>query len=339
MACRVSAGEVTKLDEGAPRVTVVIPNFNGLAHLPGCLGSLRRQVFAAREVIVVDNASQDGSRDWVSRHHAEATTIALPENGGFAKAVNAGIKAARGEYVALLNNDTVADAHWLLRLVQALDAHPEYDFGASKIVMLSEPGRLNAAGDTYDVARLAGRNRGMGKPAGCFARPQRVLGACAGAAVYRRSLFDDVGLFDEDFFLMSEDTDFNLRCLVAGKRCLYVPDAVVWHKYRASIAQAPATETRLLASRNEVMTAAKNLPLGVLLCPLPWIWRGLRQTVLLRRDHLDLVPVLLRETPARMHAELEGFRLGWRKRPQVWSHQAAGHRVILRWLIKGSGPV
>jgi GT2 family glycosyltransferase len=165
-----------------------------------------------------------------------------------------------------------------------------------------------------------------------------VLGACAGAAMYRRRLFDDVGLFDEDFFLMSEDTDFNLRCLIAGKRCLYVPDALVRHKLRASIDRAPAWEMSRLASRNEAMVAAKDLPLVVLFCPPLWVWRFLRQTVLLRRSKWSLIPRLLRESPARSCAELEGFRMGWKKRSEVWRIRGAERMEILRWLIKGDGP-
>jgi GT2 family glycosyltransferase len=321
-----------------PRVSVVIPNFNGMPHLPDCLDSLQRQAYRDFVTVVVDNASEDGSCAWVRAHHPEVQVIPLPTNRGFAHAVNHGIRSGRTEYVALLNNDTVVDRRWLCGLVGELDATQKYDFAASKMILHDGSDRLNAAGDDYSVMRLAGRNRGIGHPAWRFSRPERVLGACAGAAMYRRRLFDEVGLFDEDFFLISEDTDFNLRCLIAGKRCIYVPEAVVWHKLRASISLAPDWEMRRMGSRNDAMVAAKDLPLAVLLCPLPWLWRTLRQTVLLRRSNWHLVPIFLKETPARTHAELEGLRMGWRKRHGVWSLRRTRRLEILRWLIWGHGP-
>ncbi len=168
---------------------------------------------------------------------------------------------------------------------------------------------------------------------------ERVLGACAGAALYRRSLFGEVGRFDEDFFLMSEDTDFNLRCLIAGKRCLYVPSAVVGHKLRATIDAAPAWEMTRLGARNEAIAAAKNLPVpALLLLPVLWLYRLLRQTVVIRPSKWRLMPRLLRQAPGRLRAEAEGFRLGWAKRPEVWRLKSVGTLTILRWLLRGSGP-
>jgi GT2 family glycosyltransferase len=232
-----------------PRVSVVIPNWNGLSHLPQCLGAMAAQVFVDFEVILVDNASTDEGVEWVQEHHPEVIVVRRGDNGGFSRAANAGILAARGEYVALLNNDTVVATRWLEALVDALDAHPTYDFAASKMILFHRPDRLNAAGDVYALGRVAGVSRGFGKPLSRYPRMERVLGACAGAALYRRVLFDRVGFFDEDFFLMSEDTDFNLRCLIAGRRCLYVPAAEVSHKVRASVDEKPTWEMRRLAAR------------------------------------------------------------------------------------------
>jgi GT2 family glycosyltransferase len=323
-----------------PRVSVVIPNWNGMRHLPGCLGALGAQSFTDFEVILVDNASSDGGVAWVRGHHPEVRMLQRPDNGGFSRAVNAGIVIARGEYVALLNNDTVAEPEWLGALVAGLEDHREYDFAASKMVLFYEPERLNAAGDVYALGRLAGKNRGFGKPLSRHDTMERVLGACAGAALYRRALFDEVGLFDEDFFLMSEDTDFNLRCLIAGKRCLYVPAARVQHKLRATIDAEPAWAMTRLGARNEAIAAAKNLPTVVLLLTsILWPYRLLRSTVLLRPSKWRLVPKLLRQAPGRCRAEVEGFRLGLAKRPEVWRLKRVGTITILRWLLKGSGPV
>jgi GT2 family glycosyltransferase len=206
------------------------------------------------------------------------------------------------------------------------------------MVLFHEPDRLNAAGDVYSLARLAGRNRGFGRPASRYRVTERVLGACAGAALYRRALFDQVGLFDEEFFLSSEDTDLNLRCLIAGKRCLYVPTARVRHKHRASIDTRPAAAMLRLAARNEALVAAKDLPAEVLLlAPILWPFRWIRQTLLLRPSRWHLVPLLVREFPLRVGAELEGARVGLAKRPDVWRRKAVGTPEMVRWLVKGSG--
>jgi GT2 family glycosyltransferase len=323
----------------SPRVTVVIPNWNGLPHLPECLEGVFAQSFADFEVLLVDNASGDGGVAWVRERYPQVRVIERADNGGFAAAVNDGIRAARGEYVALLNNDTVVDPGWLAALVEALDTHGDYDVAASRMVLYDDPGRLNAAGDVYTVGRLAGRNRGFGRPASRYAVAERVLGACAGAALYRRRLFDEIGLFDEDFFLMSEDTDFSLRCLIAGKRCLYVPAARVRHKVRASIDDGPEWEMLRLGARNEAIVAVKDLPAGLLLLsPLIWPYRFMRLTFLLRPSKWPRVPALLRHSPERVRAEIEGARIGWTKRPDVWRTRKTGMGEVLRWLLKGSGP-
>jgi len=323
-----------------PSVTVVIPNWNGRAHLPGCLEALAAQTLRDFRVVLVDNASSDDGVDWVREHHPEVVVVRRLDNGGFAVAVNEGIRHATSRYVALLNNDTVAAPGWLAALKGALDAHPEYDVAASLMVLHSAPHVVNAAGDVYDLPRLAGRNRGFGRPASRYAASRRVLGACAGAALYRRSLFAEVGLFDEDFFLMSEDTDFNLRCLLAGKKCLYVPAAVVRHKYRASIDTVSVSRMDRLAMRNEAMVVTKDLPLELLaVVPLLWPWRFLRHTFPVRPSKWRRIPQLVRQSPDRLRAEAEGLRLGWEKRRAGPPRRVARRRDVLRWLAKGSGPV
>jgi hypothetical protein len=323
----------------SPRVTVVIPNWNGLRHLPECLNALAAQSFTNFGALLVDNASSDGSVAWVREHHPEVRVLQRPDNGGFAKAVNAGILAARGEYVALLNNDTAVATGWLRALVAALDDHRDYGFAASKMILFCEPDRLNAAGDVYVLGRMAGKNRGFGEPVSRYGSMERVLGACAGAALYRRAIFDEVGLFDEDFFLIGEDTDFNLRCLIAGQRCLYVPAAQVRHKYRASIKTEPVWAMTRLAARNEAIVAVKDLPAEVLLLtPILWPYRFIRQTLLVRPSQWHVVSTRLRQSPGRLRAEVEGARMGLAKRPDVWRLKAVGTPEILRWLLRGSGP-
>lgn len=322
-----------------PRVSVVIPNWNGLAHLPECLAALAAQSFTAFETVVVDNGSSDGSAAWVREHHPTVRLLERSDNGGFAKAVNTGILASQSEYVALLNNDTAVDPDWLGALVRALDEHCAYDFAASKMVFYSEPERLNAAGDIWARGRMAGENRGFGQPSSRYDTMERVFGACAGAALYRRALFDAVGLFDEDFFLMHEDTDFNLRSLIAARRCLYVPAALVRHKCGASIEIEPDPEITRLRTRNEALVAAKDLPARTLLWrTIVWPYRFLRQTFPARPSNWRRVPMLLRRSPQRIRAEVEGFRMGLAKRRAVWRLRAIETREIRCWLRNGSGP-
>ena len=336
----LAAAELSEAAGNRPRVSVVIPNWNGLKQLPECLQTLFAQSFQDFEVVLVDNASADSSVAWVRRHHPQVRIIERSDNGGFAKAVNAGIVASHSEFVVLLNNDTAVDPDWLASLVIALDDHPAYDFAAPMMLLYSDPELLNAAGDIYVVRRLFGANRGFGRVWSMYAEPQRVLGASAGAAIYRRSLFDDVGLFDEDFFLMHEDTDLNLRCLLAGKRCLYVPGARMRHKVGVTRDMMPTLEMTEEHWRNGAMVAAKDLPLSLLAAGLlvkPWQY--FRATFALRPSYWPSLPARVHQVPARLRAEAYGFRKGWAKRPEIWSRRSARRREIIRWLVRGWGPV
>ncbi len=320
--------------------TVVIPNWNGLAHLDECLTSLRRQSCAPSRVIVVDNASTDDSAALVRDRFSEVEWVQMPTNGGFASAVNEGIRRADTPYVALLNNDTATEPEWLAELITSLELHQDYDIAASRMVLYHDRRRMNAAGDVYSLPRAVGKNRGILQPVDRFNSPCRVLGACAGAALYRRSLFDDIGLFDEDFFLMSEDTDINIRALIAGRKCMYVPTAIVYHKLRASISAHSSKRMTLLAARNEAIVVGKDLPaVGVAIVAAAYGWRVLRATVLLHPRAWHLIPSLVRMLPMRLAAERDGLRLGFSKRRDVWSRRRASPMIILRWLIKGTGRI
>jgi GT2 family glycosyltransferase len=311
-----------------------------MAHLPECLAALAAQSVTGFETLLVDNCSSDESVTWARGHYPEVRVLELPANGGFPKAVNAGVLASKSEYVALLNNDTAVDAGWLGALLQALDEHPDYDFAASKMILYSDSERINAAGDVWSMCRMSGKNRGFGKPASRYDTMERVLGACAGAALYRRALFDTVGLLDEDFFLMHEDTDFNLRCLIAGKRCLYVPAARVRHKWRSSVDAAPFAKMQSLSTRNSETVIARDLPMCITVLGLiTWGYRALRHTVLVRPSNWRLMPAALRQAPRRIRMDARAFRAGLAQRREVWRLQTVGTREILRWLLKGSGPV
>lgn len=319
-----------------PRVTVVIPNWNGLAHLPECMDALRAQTYQDFSVLVVDNGSSDESVAWLSANAPDVAVIARSDNGGFAVAVNEGIRACGTELVALLNNDTAVEPQWLAELVAALD-RTGFDCAASLMLFYEDPSLVNAAGDVYDMASFAGLNRGFRRPVGGFLEPARVLGACAGAALYRVSMFDDVGLFDEDFFLIHEDTDFNLRALIAGKRCVYAPAARLRHKLSATIRHQPSWPMLRYETRNRGIVIGKDLPPSIIaLALLTWPWRLFRSTIPLRPAKWHLIPGLTANLGKRIAAEIEGLRMGLRKRGDVWSRQGIPTREIIRWLFNGS---
>lgn len=244
-------------DPAQPLISVIIPNWNGAEHLPVCLDSLRRQTYPRVEVIVVDNGSRDGSVQLLGRDYPEVRTLALNRNLGFAGGVNAGIREARGELLALLNNDTEADAGWLHELQSAFARHPEAGAVACKIRLFDRRDRLHSAGDFYRVDGIPG-NRGVWQEeGGSYDREEPVFGPCGAAAGYRRAMLDEVGLFDEDFFAFCEDVDLAWRCQLAGWRCIYAPTSVVYHK-------VSATGGGVLASfyngRNCLWVVAKDYP-------------------------------------------------------------------------------
>ena len=245
-------------DGRVPGVDVIIPNLDGAALLERCLAALEQQTMPPARVIVVDNGSTDGSRQVVERTVAE--WLPLGRNAGFPAAVNAGIRVATAPYVALLNNDAYAEPDWLAQIVAALEHDPAISFAASRMVFTRDRG-INAAGDAFDVRGRGGYNRGIFEPDGPrFDEARIVFGACAGAALYRRRLFDEVGLFDEEFFLSWEDIDLDLRATLAGHRCLYVPRAVVYHDQGAS----SGLDRRALERRNKARLALRDLPLPLL---------------------------------------------------------------------------
>jgi GT2 family glycosyltransferase len=241
----------------APLVSVVIPNWNGAAYLPACLESLRGQTYASFEVIAADNASTDGSQELLRDDYPEVRLVQLPENRGFTGAANAGIEAARGEVVALLNNDTEVEPGWLAAIVDAFDRHPEAGMVASKMLLHDARDTFHTAGDTYSLGGLPG-NRGVWeKDEGQYDAEEYVFSACGGSAVYRRAMLEEIGLLDQDFFFSCEDVDLGWRAQLAGWRCVYVPGAVVYHHLAATGGDVTASYYN---GRNYLWLIAKNYP-------------------------------------------------------------------------------
>ena len=214
-------------------ISIVIPNWNGAAHLPVCLDALRAQTCRDFEVIVADNASTDGSRELLRRDYPEVRVVALPTNQGFTGACNAGLRAARGEVLILLNNDTGAAPDWLAEVLAAFERHPAAGSVASKMLLFDRRDTLHAAGDFFTLDGVPG-NRGVWqKDTGQYAEGP-VFSANGGSAAFRRAMLDEVGLLDDDFYFSLEDVDLGWRAQLRGWPCIYAPRAVVYHKLSAT---------------------------------------------------------------------------------------------------------
>lgn len=335
----------------SPRVTVVIPNWNGERFLPPCLGSLREQSFRDFETVLVDNGSTDGSVPFVSRNFPEVRVLSLGENKGFSVAVNAGIRASHAEYVALLNNDTETDPGWLEALVRAAEAHPEAGSFASKLVDFKDRSMLDGAGDALRRSGLPYR-LGHGEPdRGQYDEAAFVFGACAGAALYRRSMLDDIGLFDEDFFAYCEDGDLSFRAQLTGYRCLYVPEAVVYHLGSASAGGKRSPTAVRLGTRNGLWLLVKNLPAPLVPRFLPFVAAGQLSRLISTastftlRAHLEGLAGVPRLLPRmlRKRREIQKRRqvpVGYIRRLLKESSRAAGaslRRRLMHRLGSGSG--
>jgi GT2 family glycosyltransferase len=296
------------------RVTVVIPNWNGERFLHLCLGSLRSQSFRDFEIILVDNGSKDGSLGFVAENFHEVKTIALGENRGFAGAVNAGIKASATEYVALLNNDTEQDPGWLEALVRAAEDRPESSLFASKLLDFHDRGMLDGAGDAMRLSGLPYRLGHGERDTGRFDKPDHVFGACAAAALYRNTLFEDVGPFDEDFVSYCEDGDLSFRAQLAGHRCFYVPGAVVYHMGSASTGGKRSETATRLGTRNSLSLLVKDLPLSAVPHILPFFVLG------------QIARLLTAAATGTLRAHLEGLVGAWRHLPLMLEKRTAIQR-------------
>jgi GT2 family glycosyltransferase len=262
-----------------PRVSVVIPNWNGRQWLPECLRSLAAQTHPADEVIIVDNGSADGSLEYLRDQHPRVRVLAQRRNTGFASAANRGIEAASGELVALLNTDVVLSPDWLQRMATALSARPAAASAACKMLSLSEPALLYDAGDILRRDGACDQRGRFMTDDGAYDESGEVFGACAGAALYRRDAVLALGGFDERYFAYLEDVDLALRLRLMGWTCAYEP-AVCWHAGEGSSGQLAGGHWPLVA-RNTIVLMIKAFPvrwLGLVAYrQLGWAWHARRE--------------------------------------------------------------
>ena len=289
-------------------IAVIIPSWNGAHLLPSCLDAVARQTRRPEQVIVVDDGSTDDTVTLLRRDYPWVLPLVLAENGGFARAVNAGLRAARGDIAVLLNNDAEPEPDWLAALCAPLLSGVDGTLAscASKILLADRPDVLHSAGDGYGRNGVPS-NRGVWTgDDGRYDRQEWVFAACAAAAAYRRDVVLAVGGFDEWLGMYCEDVDLAWRLQLRGYRCLYVPQARVRHRLSATGGGPLAS---YFCGRNFLLVAALNLP-GPFL--RRYWWRLLAAQLRIAAEALWHS----REPAAR--ARLRGQWAGLRALPVAW---------------------
>lgn len=239
------------------KVTIIIPNYNGLHFMEPCMRALERQTCQEFELLVVDNGSSDGSVDWLKEH--DIPSIFLEENTGFSGAVNVGIRAAKTPYVILLNNDTEAEPEYVEELVKAIEQSDRIFSVSPKMVQMYHKELIDDAGDMYSIMGWA-YQRGVGQEVERYKKPCHIFSACAGAAIYRREVFEEIGYFDEMHFAYLEDIDVGYRAKIAGYYNRYCPQAVVYHVGSGTSGSKYNSFKVKLAARNNIYLNYKNMP-------------------------------------------------------------------------------
>jgi GT2 family glycosyltransferase len=251
-----------------PEISVIIANWNGKHFLEDCLSALRRQTFRDFETIVVDNGSTDESVEYIRECFPEIRVLALKENKGFTGGNIVGYEVARGTLIVLLNNDTEADSEWLQEIYKGSLWFRNAGSFACKMMYFDERHRIENCG--FEMA-ITGTPTELGRDeidGPEWSKPRRVFGACGGAVAYRRRMLNDIGFLDPDFFMIYEDVDLSFRAQLSGYDCVYLPQAIVYHRYRSTIKERPAVQV-FYAQRNIELVYLKNLPAAFLFRSAP----------------------------------------------------------------------
>lgn len=317
-----TAPVASPLHRGVPLAAIIVLNYNGGAHMPTLIEHLAAQTVRDFELVLVDNASSDGStaqaESLAVRHALNFTVLRNPQNRGFAPACNQGARQSAAPNLIMLNNDTRPAPDWLEKLVGGLEharrgGDRQVGMIASKLLRAHQPDQIDSAGIALDWAGIAWDWLGGAPDDPAATAPQPVFGPCGGAALYDRTMFDELGGFDDDFFAYLEDVDFAWRARLAGYRCLLQPDARVLHAHSATLGDGSPFK-RFLLARNKVWTLIKNYP-------NPWF--AACAPIILGYDALATGYGLLRRGDlASLRGRLAGLRHAggaWRKRRTIQS--------------------
>jgi len=247
-----------------PLVSIIVLNWNGKKYLEACFCSLEKQTYPNLEIILVDNASIDGSVDSMRSRFSKVKIIENNANLGFGGGNNVGIKASKGKYIMVINNDTEVDANCVEELVKVMERDDNIGSCATKILAYYNRDIIDVAGlIIYSDGSARGRGR-LEKVKDNYVRQEEIFFGSDCAALYRREMLDEIGLYDEDFFAHHDETDLGMRAHWKGWKCIYVPSAVVYHMYSASHG-AYSPLKAFLVERNRIYVAVKNFPLFLLL--------------------------------------------------------------------------
>lgn len=261
------------------KASIVLPNLNGAGWLKDCIESLYTQTVQDFELIVVDNGSTDESlqtaRSYQNRSHY--TLIENSSNTGFSAAVNKGIQAAKAPYILLFNNDAFAKPDMLEQMLQTIETDEKIFAVQCLMLRHFEPEKADDAGDYMSIFGWAFK-RGDGLPARRYQKPGRVFSACGGAALYRKQILDEIGLFDENFFAYLEDVDIGWRANSLGYKNIYCPTAQCTHICGATTSGTSGAKYNdfksIQSGRNSLLLPYKNMPLLMLLFNLPFLLVG-----------------------------------------------------------------
>lgn len=262
------------MNKVTPKVSVVIPNYNGGDYNRKCLLSLRNQTLSPDRIIVVDNGSTDGSAEEIEADFPEVTLFRFPENTGFTGAVNKGIAMSDGmDYVILLNNDTEAEPDFVRALTEAIGRRDDIFSCQAKMLKMDDPSVMDDAGDLYCSLGWAFA-RGKGMPETGFRKPAAIFSSCAGAAIYSMKILEEIGTFDDNHFAYLEDTDIGWRARIRGYRNVFIPAARVRHVGSASSGSIYNLFKVKNTSRNSIYLIYKNMPTPQILLNLPLFLAG-----------------------------------------------------------------
>lgn len=310
-----------------PEVTVVIPNYNGMTYLDTCLASLKRQTIEDFVILVVDNGSTDGSLSWLAEHYPEVRVLPLDKNYGFCVAVNRGIQAADTPYVILLNNDTEAEPEFVEALLAAVRQSDRIFSCQAKMMDFAKRGLMDDAGDFY-CAFGWGFARGKGQPQQRYDRDVDIFAACAGAAIYKRVVFDEIGWFDEKHFAYLEDIDLGYRARLYGYVNRFASSARVYHMGSATTGSRHNGFKVRLSARNSLYVAYKNMPLPQLILNSPLLALGILGKLLFfsrkrlgkeyRQGIAEGFSLCKREN--KVCFDRTRRRNSWRLQPELWKN-------------------
>jgi GT2 family glycosyltransferase len=318
-----------------PAASILTVTYNSSLTIERCLLSLNNQSFKDFEVLVVDNDSKDKTTDVIEsiRPHLNfnLTLFSSHENLGFAAGNNFLLSHAQGKYIALINPDAFAQPEWLENLITTQTHNPDVGICASKLLR-SDSDKIDSAGDSFSTV-LKAFKRGEGRKNHLYGKSGRVFGACAGAALYRREMLDKIGFFDEEFFLIHEDTDLSFRANLAGWKVIYIADAIVYHKVHASIGKMSDIQI-YHTLRNSEFVRIKNISMKTFLRHFPafligvlvefiyfvLLHRNAKTYLRAKRDALKKLPLMLEKrkalAPYRKVGKTEEVEL-----TPIWNHE------------------